>query len=160
MTLVVKSSWFDVSVEDLFAFHMDATNLARISPPWPPFAVISSSIPPEVGDVQVFRVGPWPLAQTWQARITRIVPGRLLEDTQESGPFLRWRHQHRTVAEGRGSRLTDVVSFRLVPTPLGAFLEFYTARPLLLAMFAWRHRRTSALLPHPRRSTPTPPNLH
>lgn len=146
MTLVVKSSRFDASADELFAFHMNAENLARISPPWPPFGMVSSTKATELGDVQVFRVGPWPVAQTWQARITRLVPGRLIEDTQESGPFLRWRHQHRIVQEGDGSRLTDVVAFRLMPTPVGALLEFYLVRPAILAMFAWRHRRTRQLL--------------
>lgn len=146
MTLVVKSSWFDVSVEELFSFHLDAGNLARISPPWPSFVMVSKSKPTEPGDVQVFRVGPWPFARTWQARITRVTPGLLLEDTQESGPFLSWRHQHRFVTEGTGTRLTDVVSFRLLPTSAGAFLEYYLVKPVLTAMFAWRHRRTRRLL--------------
>lgn len=142
MTLIVKSSRFDVSPEDLFAFHMDAENLARISPPWPPFLMVSNPKATELGDVQVFRLGQGPFAQLWQARITRLVPGRLLEDTQESGPFKRWRHQHRVAADGTGSRLTDVVAFRLLPTPAGEFLEYWLVRPAILAMFAWRHRRT------------------
>lgn len=146
MTLVIKSSRFAVSPEELFAFHMDPANLARISPPWPPLVMVTPAKQTEAGDVQVFRVGPGPFARTWQARITRLEPGRLLEDTQESGPFRRWRHQHRVEREGKGSRLTDVVAFRLFPTPAGAFLEFWLVRPALLAMFAWRHRRTRALL--------------
>lgn len=146
MTLVVKSSRFDVSPEELFAFHMDAENLPRISPPWPPFLMVSNPKATDLGDVQVFSVGPGPFAQTWQARITRLVPGRLLEDTQESGPFLRWRHQHRVSADGAGSRLTDVVAFRLLPTPAGEFVEYFLVRPAIFAMFAWRHRRTRHLL--------------
>jgi hypothetical protein len=148
MTLVVKSSRFDVSPDELFAFHLDSENLARISPPWPPFIMVSSLQPTELGGVQVFQVGPWPFDTTWQARITRLVPGRLLEDTQESGPFLRWRHQHRVAPEGSGSRLTDVVAFRLLPTAAGAFLEYWLVRPALLGMFAWRHHRTRRLLSH------------
>ncbi len=146
MTLVIKSSRFDASPEELFAFHLDPGNLARISPPWPPFVMVTPPKQTEAGDVQVFRIGRGPLARTWRARITRIEPGRLLEDTQESGPFRRWRHQHRVERDGAGSRLTDVVAFRLLPTPVGAFLEFWLVRPALLAMFAWRHRRTRALL--------------
>ena len=49
MTLVVKSSWFDVSAEELFAFHLDAGNLARISPPWPPFVPVSTPQPTQLG---------------------------------------------------------------------------------------------------------------
>jgi len=146
VTLFRKSSRFEASPEALFAFHMDAKNLARISPPWPPFVMVSPPKPTEAGDVQVFRVGPWPVARTWQARITRLEPGRVIEDTQESGPFLRWRHQHRVSADGDGSRLTDVVAFRLLPTVLGEYVEYLLVRPALWAMFTWRHWRTRQLL--------------
>jgi ligand-binding SRPBCC domain-containing protein len=146
MTLLVKSSRFDVSPEALFEFHMDAENLARISPPWPPFVPVSTPQPTQLGDIQVFRVGPWPIARTWQARITQLVPGRLLEDTQEAGPFQRWRHQHRVAPDGDGSRLTDVVAFRLLPTRVGEFIEYFSVRPALWAMFTYRHWRTRRLL--------------
>ncbi len=146
MTLVVKSSRFDVSADELFAFHMDSRTSHGSHRPGHHFVLVSSSKPTELNDVQVFQVGPWPFTQTWQARITRVVPGRLLEDTQESGPFLRWRHQHRMATDGPGSRLTDIVGFRLLPTPAGAFLEYWLIRPAILCMFAWRHRRTRQLL--------------
>lgn len=150
MTLVVYSSAFSVPADDLFAFHLDAANLARISPPFPPFQLLDAPNPPSEGDLQVFRLGFGKAGVTWHARISRIQPGKMLEDTQESGPFRRWRHQHRVRAENGGSRLTDVVSFRLIPTPVGEFLEFLLIRPGILTMFAWRHRRTRALLASPR----------
>lgn len=78
----------------------------------------------------------------WTARITRIVPGRLIEDVQEEGPFQSWTHQHRISASGAGSRLTDVVRFRFVPGVAGEFVDWLLVRPLLLAMFALRHRAT------------------
>ena len=59
----------------------------------------------------------------WVARIERVVEGKLLEDTQEGGPFRSWRHQHRVSPAPGGARLTDVVAFRLLPTPIGEFIE-------------------------------------
>ncbi len=149
MTLVVFSSRMPATAEALFEFHMDTANLERISPPFPPFRVLSPSKPAEPGDLQRFRIGAGPLARTWEARVTAVLPGRLLEDTQESGPFLRWRHQHRFRARGEAeSVLTDVVAFRLLPTPAGEFLEYLFVRPAMIAMFAWRHRKTRQLLAH------------
>lgn len=72
----------------------------------------------------------------------------MMEDVQERGPFRKWRHQHRVHGEGDGARLTDVVSFRMLPTPVGEFLEYWLVRPMLIGMFAYRHRRTRALLTH------------
>ena len=144
MTLVLHSSHFDVSAGELFEFHRDARNLGLISPPVPRFELLSEPDLSEEGDEQLFRLSVGPFGTNWKARITRLAPGRLIEDTQESGPFLRWRHQHRVSGEGAGSRLTDVVAFRALPTPIGEFVESLLVRPGIKLMFLWRHRKTRA----------------
>lgn len=147
MTLVVRSSTYAVSPEALFAFHQDVANLARISPPVPRFTLISAAGPTREGDRQEFTLGIGPLKVRWTAKVTRFVEGRLLEDVQERGPFLRWRHQHRvSAAPGGGSVLTDAVAFRAIPTPVGEFAEWLLVAPGIAAMFAWRHWRTRRLL--------------
>ena len=146
MTRVAYRTRLGASPEALFEFHMDTENLAAISPPWPPFRVISEPKPAEPGDLQVFRLGAGPFATTWEARVTRVVPGRLLEDLQEAGPFRSWRHQHQFLPDGDGAVLADVVEFRMFPTVVGEFLEYFLVRPAIVGMFAWRHRRTRKLL--------------
>ncbi|WP_322796516.1 SRPBCC family protein [Tepidiforma sp.] len=152
MTVVRWSSQIDAPPEALFAFHADVRNLARISPPFPPFRLVSPPAPTREGDVQVFRLGWGPIGVDWHARITRVEEGRLIEDTHERGPFRRWRHQHRFSSEGSGARLTDVVAFRLLPTPVGEFLEWLLVRPALAGMFAYRHRQTRKALEQARTS--------
>ena len=146
MTLVRYSSHFDVSPKELFEFHLDMGNLARISPPLPRFELVRAADVTKVGDEQVFRLSLGPFGTTWHARISKVEANTMLEDVQTSGPFRRWRHQHRVTADGAGSRLTDVVAFRAIPTPVGEFAEYLLIRPGIYAMFAWRHRRTRAIL--------------
>lgn len=146
MTSAVWKTRLPVSPEELFEFHMDVANLEAISPPWAPVSVISEAKRAEVGDLQVFRIGAGPLIRIWEARVTRVAPGRLLEDVQESGPFRSWRHQHQFRPDGDGAVLADVVAFRLLPTRAGEFVEWVFVRPAILAMFAWRHRQTRKLL--------------
>ncbi len=148
MTLVVYSSHMPVPPAELFEFHLDAQNLIAISPRIAPMRILSEMKRAEVGDLQIMRVGLPPFESEWHARITQIRPGRMMEDVQEEGPFRKWRHQHRVNAEGEGSRLTDVVSFRMLPTPVGEFLEYWFVRPAMLGMFAYRHRKTRTLLAH------------
>jgi len=148
MTIVRHSSFIPVSAEVLFAFHMDPENLATISPAFPPMRVEAPDRPPVRGDLQTFVVGWNRCSIRWVARIERVAPDRLLEDVQEAGPFLRWRHQHLFATVPEGARLTDVVSFRLFPTLAGEFLEFWTVTPLLKAMFLYRHRRTRQIVLH------------
>lgn len=146
MTYAVWKSRLPVTADELFEFHMNIESLEAISPPLAPFAVISEPKRAEAGDVQVFRLGNGPLTTLWEERITKVVPGRLLEDVQESGPFRSWRHQHQFLADGDGAVLKDVVRFRLLPTPVGPFLDYLLVRPFILGMFWWRHRRTKQLL--------------
>ncbi len=143
-----------VSAAELFTFHTRVENLARISPPFPPFSIVSAPGSAQEGDLQVFRLGWRPrwAGVTWRARITRLVAGRLLEDTQESGPFRRWRHQHRFREAPGGAILEDEIAFRLLPGPFGEFLEWLLIRPMLGAMFWWRHRRTRELIRSARKS--------
>ena len=144
MTLVVHSSRFTVSATELFAFHRDVRNLSTISPPIPRFELLSDPKLTEVGDEQSFRLSVGPFEATWEALVTKVETDRLIEDTQLSGPFLSWRHQHRMAEDGAGSRLTDAVSFRAIPTPAGEFLEYVFVRPGIKLMFRWRHRKTRA----------------
>lgn len=146
MTLVRYSTHFDVPPRSLFDFHLDVANLAGISPPLPHFELLSEPRTTEFGDEQVFRLSIGPFGTTWHARVSKLEQGRVLEDVQTSGPFIRWRHQHRVAEDGDGSRLTDVVAFRALPTPVGEFVEYFLIRPGIYGMFVWRHRKTRALL--------------
>jgi ligand-binding SRPBCC domain-containing protein len=147
MTLVMHRSDFSCSQEALFAFHQDVRNLARISPPFPRFRLVGEPGPTVEGDRQAFVLGFGPVKRRWEARVTHVIAPRLLEDVQVSGPFRRWRHQHRCAPTGPAtSTLTDVISFRLAPTPAGPFLDWLLVRPMLIAMLRFRHARTRRLL--------------
>ncbi len=142
MTLLRVRSFIPSPPEDLFAFHSDVRNLARISPPVPPFRLLTEPAPAREGDIQCFRLGWGRLGVTWTARISRVVEGRLIEDVQEQGPFRRWRHQHRFLPAPGGAWLEDTVAFRLLPTAAGEFLEWLLVRPALVPLFWWRHWQT------------------
>jgi ligand-binding SRPBCC domain-containing protein len=146
MTIARYSSRCSATPASLFAFHCDVANLPRISPPIPKVAIRNAASPTREGDLQHFTLGIGSLRIPWEARIARLVDGQLIEDIQERGPFRSWRHQHRIAPEGDGSKLTDTISFRLLPTIAGEFVEFWTVRPALIAMLAWRHRRTRQLI--------------
>ncbi|OAI40025.1 hypothetical protein AYO38_06615 [bacterium SCGC AG-212-C10] len=146
MTLVSYRSEFDCPPEALFAFHLDATNLPRISPPLPKLRLLSEAKTTEEGDRQSLALCVGPLTREWDALVTHVIAPRLIEDVQERGPFLRWRHQHRVSGTARGSALTDVIAFRALPTPVGEFVEWLAVRPAMGLMLRYRHWRTRALL--------------
>ncbi len=149
MTIVRHSSYFDCSPEALFEFHRDVNNLGRMAMPGQKFELLSEPKTTEQGDIQRLAFGSGPLRMNWVAEFRRVEPPKVLEDWQISGPFRKWRHQHKVTPEGDGARLTDTVSFRLLPTVVGEFVEYWTVRPALQLMFLWRHRKTRVLLGEP-----------
>ncbi len=153
MTSIRRSTEIATTAHDLFEFHANVDNLPAITPPFPPFKLLSEPKRAAAGDIQLLRLGWSRLGVTWTARVERVVQDRLTEDVQVSGPFLRWRHQHQFADAGPGMAvLTDVVAFRLLPTPVGEFIEYFTVRPFILGLFRYRHRKTRALLEHHNRT--------
>lgn len=153
MTTIVHESRFDVSPQALFEFHLDAANLAAISPPLPRFTMQSEPKATASGDLQKFRLSVGPFGADWKARITKLQsqPGavsgaQFLEDVQESGPFAEWRHQHQVFADGDAAVLKDVVRLRLFPTALGPLLDTLFVAPGVKLMFVYRHWKTRRLL--------------
>lgn len=149
MTFIRVESEMPCSAADLFRFHTDSRNLAAITPPIPPFRVLGEPKLTEVGDSQALRLGWKHFGFTWIARVERVETDALVQDVQLRGPFRRWRHRHRfTATSERTALLTDTVSFRLFPGRAGEFLEYFTVRPMVLGLFAYRHRTTRRLLTH------------
>lgn len=135
-------SEFDVSAEQLWAFHMRPDALDVLTHPLMMFEVVDRGAGVRAGSVLEARVGVWPLRRRWLALHAAVDPGRSFADLAIEAPFPYWLHQHAFEAlDGGRSRLTDVVWCvppRWVPRPL--------VRIALLTMFRWRHRATRRFL--------------
>jgi uncharacterized protein (TIGR01777 family) len=129
-----------------FAWHAQPGALARLLPPWDRVQVHSRAGSLRDGRV-VLKLRQGPVTLTWDARHdpAGFIDGTQFADTQASGPFAYWHHQHRLEPEpdGRTSVLHDTVTYRLPLEPLSS-----PARPvvdrMLRRMFAYRHWVTAA----------------
>ncbi len=91
-------------------------------PPWEQVRVVqrgASLAPGTVVILQMRLLPPLPLWITWEALHTLYQKDVLFQDVQRRGPFARWVHTHRFVAEGEQTRLLDEVDFTLPLGPLG-----------------------------------------
>ena len=137
-----RSVWVDAPVEALFAFHERSDAFEKLTPPGQPVSVISHAGGIETGARVVLRLGFGFLSIKWVAVHTRYEKNRLFEDTQESGPFRSWRHQHCFATEGSGARLTDHIEFELPGWGMADRLFGGAVCAQLDKMFAYRHRVT------------------
>jgi len=129
-----------------FAWHAQPGALARLLPPWDRVRVRSREGSLRDGQV-VLELRQGPLNLTWDARhdAAGYLDGTQFVDTQASGPFAHWRHEHRVESgtDAGTSVLHDTVTWRLPLDPLS-----WPARPMvervLRRMFAYRHWVTAA----------------
>jgi ligand-binding SRPBCC domain-containing protein len=149
MPLFERSCVVRAPIADVFAFHLDTRNAARISPRTMPVVDVRGSFPLAQGDEVeiVVRLWPTPFRQTWHVQAKRVVEPTLVTDRMLAGPFPSWVHQHRFEDLGDGStRLTDHVDYRLPLGLLGAAADALLVRRMLARTFRHRQSKTRELL--------------
>ena len=133
------------SIEQVFAFHGDPRNAARISPAWQTVRVRSGAPvpqPDEEFEMEVRLFGLLPMR--WRGVWREIeYPVRLVDEALVS-PFVYWRHRHlfERIADGH-TRMTDHVSYRFPGGWLGKWFGETAGRCQFLLMFADRQSRTA-----------------
>lgn len=135
-------------VADLFAFHLDTRNAARIASKGQEIVSIEGEFPLVQGAEVILRVrqAPLPMTQTWRVRVTEVVDPTLVVDELIKGPFARFRHEHRfTAIDADRTLLTDHIEWELPGGPAGRLVAPIAAR-ILERSFAERQETTKRLL--------------
>ena len=136
-------------IAEVFAFHLDTRNAARIAPPGQRVVSVEGTFPLREGSEARLRVRqlPLPFAQTWLVRVVALEAPVLIVDEMLRGPFPAWRHEHRfEELPGGRTRLTDRVTYRLPAGALGRLADVLAVHRILRASFRSRQARTRALL--------------
>ncbi|MEM9586079.1 MAG: TIGR01777 family oxidoreductase [Planctomycetota bacterium] len=132
-----------VSVQESFAYHDRPGCLNRLIPPWESVRLEKSDQSLAVGSKVVLVTRLMGIPLRWVAEHTRYEPPTLFADTQRSGPFAQWDHEHRFESlQADVSRMTDQIEYRLPGGAVGRLLGGWKARQTIEAMFAYRHRIT------------------
>jgi ligand-binding SRPBCC domain-containing protein len=159
--LIEREQWLAGPLEEVFAFHGDATNLEAITPRWLRFSVITPTpIAMDVGTLIEYRLRWHGIPLRWTTRIEAWEPPHRFVDTQLKGPYRLWHHTHTFESERGGTLIRDVVRYRLPLGWLGPALHRLGVRCDLEAVFDERARRIRELLepgPVPGRITDSVP---
>ena len=113
----------DHPVEEVFAWHTRPGAFERLSPPWEDVRVREREGGIRAGGRVVLGLRKGPAELTWEVEHTAYEENRLFVDEQRSGPFQKWRHEHRFESlPGGRSALEDVVEWE---PPLGSLGETF-----------------------------------
>lgn len=135
-----------VSISQAFAIFEDPYNLAKLTPAWLNFKVVSEGVGMRQG-AEIDYVIRWlGLPIRWKTVITGYDPPRGFVDEQSRGPYALWRHQHFLKETASGTEISDCVTYTL---PLGIFGEIahsVVVRRQLLEIFRFRQAAVSELV--------------
>lgn len=142
-----RRQWLPLAPEAVFPFFARPENLARITPPWLDFRILTPSPVPMAAAVTIdYTIRILGLRLSWRSRIAEYDPPRGFRDVQLIGPYRLWDHRHRFRPEGGGTVVEDEVSYQLPLGPLGRLVHALLVRPRLDAIFDYRRERVAALL--------------
>jgi ligand-binding SRPBCC domain-containing protein len=106
-------------LERVFPFFADAFNLAKITPPWLRFEVLTPRpIRMKIGTLIDYRLRVRGLPLRWRSRITIWQPPYRFVDEQIRGPYRLWRHEHTFVEHEGGTLCRDHVDYDMLLGPI------------------------------------------
>src|SRR5262245_11714366 len=123
---------------EVFAFFADPARTAGLLPSWIRRTVVGETGTPEAGAVFDYRVVCLGVPFAWRAFIREFDPPFRFLDVQLRGPFARWEHRHRFMADGGDTLMEDRLVFRLPLGLAGQAAHAVALRYLVAA--AWKHR--------------------
>lgn len=156
----MKPSIFESSVvleapiEEVYAFHGNPHNIARIAPAWQQVQVLRANPIPLAGEdfeiaVRILRLPPLQWRGRW---LNAQSPTLLVDEGLQAGPFTFWQHRHQFRALGDDrTEMTDHVTYTFPGGWLGKLASETIGRLQMRLMFADRHKRTRAWFSAPRR---------
>lgn len=137
-------------IDRVWAWHLDARHLERLSPPEMNVRVATADNPMREGSqVTIDLKGPFGRAVRWVARIVElrephdVVFGREARfvDQQVEGPFSLWRHEHDFErVEEKTTRIYDRITYAPPLGPVGLLIDVLYLRWRIRAGVRHRHR--------------------
>jgi len=137
--LLRRTQLLPASREEVFAFFQSPENLARITPSWLGFRILTPSpITMKEGALIDYTVRWLGFPVRWKTLITAYEPPVLFVDQQLQGPYSFWHHTHEFHETPGGTEMNDTVRYILPAGLFGEALHRLMVRRQLDEIFDFR----------------------
>jgi hypothetical protein len=141
-----REQWIPRPLDEVFTFFSNARNLGEITPNWLGFRILTPGpIRIATGTKLRYRLSLHGVPVSWTTEIRRWNPPFRFVDMQLSGPYRLWHHTHRFEAHNGGTRMTDIVRYRLPFGMLGRAIHALKVRRDVEQIFDYRFQRINEL---------------
>ena len=137
-------------LDEVFEFFSRPENLARITPPWLGFRIISPSpVLMKPGTVIDYTIRVMGIRLRWRTQISEYQPPHRFVDEQLQGPYAVWKHTHTFAETNGGTLIGDEVRYALPFGPLGTLVRSLAVGRQLEEIFTYRARVIAGLFGTP-----------
>jgi hypothetical protein len=134
-----SEQWISRPVDEVYSFFADANNLEAITPRQLNLHILTPGpIRLAAGARIDYQLKLYGIPLKWATLIESWAPPHEFVDVQLRGPYCVWRHTHRFVSEGAGTRIVDDVDYELPFGPLGRLVDALWTRREVAGIFAYR----------------------
>ena len=138
-----------VPIEQAFAIFENPYNLAKLTPSWLNFKVVSKDVEMRAGAEIEYVIRWLGLPIHWKTLITSYDPPAGFVDEQAKGPYTLWRHQHFLKEVNGITEISDCVTYTLPLGVLGHLAHSLMVKQQLLGIFRFRQQAVKDLLAVP-----------
>lgn len=141
--LIIRQT-LPISIEEAWTFFSKPQNLNEITPPDMNFRILSSYLPDKTYAGMIIRYTVSPLLgipMNWVTLITHSVDNEMFIDTQISGPYRIWHHQHLFRQVDGGVEMTDILHYQLYGGIFGRWLNALFVGRKVKQIFEFRRKK-------------------
>lgn len=132
----------------VWAFMSNPRNLARLTPPYLGFEVLSKESNDRVYQGQIIEYYIKPVLNIklhWVTEITHVQEGAYFVDEQRFGPYAFWHHKHFLQETAGGVEMRDLVHYKLPLGFLGKLANAAFVKKQLKGIFDFRYQQVATL---------------
>jgi len=135
-----------VSMQEAFAVFQDPYNLARLTPPWLGFRIVTQGVEMRQGAEMEYRLRWMGVPLHWKTVITEYEPPFYFVDEAVKSPYVLWRHRHTFRPTLEGTAVVDEVNYALPFGWIGRAAHTLAVGKQLERIFAFRQQAIAELI--------------